>query len=176
MLDISTHSLTRRLTGRTQDLYVFPNISTHSLTRRLTVILNLRAEAILISTHNLTRRLTYVLNVLTDEDLFQLTASRGGWRSFHIFQFFNYHFNSQPHEEADHSINVDRFFNCISTHSLTRRLTKSVQISVDVQCVFQLTASRGGWRLSSARTIFCESFQLTASRGGWQYRGLSVLR
>ena len=37
-MDISTHSLTRRLTGFSNGYFVFNEISTHSLTRRLTAI------------------------------------------------------------------------------------------------------------------------------------------
>ena len=36
------------------------------------------------------------------------------------------YFNSQPHEEADHEqLRRDRHVHVISTHSLTKRLTKS---------------------------------------------------
>ena len=56
--DISTHSLTRRLTA---DGVIGPNtwyISTHSLTRRLT-LQDMRTQVCNdISTHSLTRRLT----------------------------------------------------------------------------------------------------------------------
>ena len=55
---ISTHSLTRRLTIRTTQVYVYVDISTHSLTRRLTFdeVKDLLDDG--ISTHSLTRRLT----------------------------------------------------------------------------------------------------------------------
>ena len=57
-LDISTHSLTRRLTKITVVECDGTYISTHSLTRRLTLC-NTSAESIRrISTHSLTRRLT----------------------------------------------------------------------------------------------------------------------
>ena len=54
------------------------------------------------------------------------------------------YFNSQPHEEADDSSdsNSVNIF-CISTHSLTKRLTLVVFIDLPPQ-VFQLTASRRG--------------------------------
>ena len=54
--NISTHSLTRRLTGYLADDDIFNGISTHSLTRRLTPV---------------------PANFATEET-FQLTASRGG--------------------------------------------------------------------------------------------------
>ena len=56
--DISTHSLTRRLTAggvyHETEFY----ISTHSLTRRLTLLSVTENIYIGISTHSLTRRLT----------------------------------------------------------------------------------------------------------------------
>ena len=99
--NISTHSLTRRLT----DLILLANgqsdISTHSLTRRLTVCLisnssqqenfnsqpHKEADGLLpficrldsISTHSLTRRLTKGASCQGSFEAFQLTASQGGW-------------------------------------------------------------------------------------------------
>ena len=100
--DISTHSLTKRLTsfrryiawfvlfqltasrrgwlpGRNH-LYLHFEISTHSLTKRLTENRPEWSGWWEISTHSLTKRLT--------------------WNSKSIFQIIFY-FNSQPHEEAD---------------------------------------------------------------------------
>ena len=80
------------------------------------------------------------------------------------------HFNSQPHKEADlqpvHLINRSSF---ISTHSLTRRLT-SIYLFWCIPCLFQLTASQGGWRQKQAMTRAMKVFQLTASQGGWRTR------
>ena len=77
---ISTHSLTRRLTGYGQDTITGYTISTHSLTRRLTLRNTSADWGKCISTHSLTRR---------------LTENRFSYRILH-----NY-FNSQPHKEAD---------------------------------------------------------------------------
>ena len=55
------------------------------------------------------------------------------------------YFNSQPHEEADVSLRI--------TH--------------DASKVFQLTASRRGWRERYSLSKTFETFQLTASRRGW---------
>ena len=44
---------------------LLPNISTHSLTRRLTVIEHMKANTNTISTHSLTRRLTITREALT---------------------------------------------------------------------------------------------------------------
>ena len=55
------------------------NISTHSLTRRLTIApLSVMRSTSDISTHSLTRRLTSQISGNNVEELFQLTASQGG--------------------------------------------------------------------------------------------------
>ena len=128
-MSISTHSLTRRLTFTpfysTEEPSDFnsqphkeadgfprtsatPNvvISTHSLTRRLT---DFYIEALTrksISTHSLTRRLTVTSSTST---------------------IATYHFNSQPHKEADGLMLIMILdWKIISTHSLTRRLTCNI--------------------------------------------------
>ena len=53
------------------------------------------------------------------------------------------HFNSQPHKEADPFYVVYRTASDISTHSLTRRLTRFLNDAVRLNA-FQLTASQGG--------------------------------
>ena len=97
---------------------------------------------------------------------FQLTASQGGWRISDLYDSPYKYFNSQPHKEADKlqslGLVVRRYFNsqphkeadlckcqsktrcCISTHSLTRRLTLLRELFM-ICSVFQLTASQGGW-------------------------------
>ena len=77
---ISTHSLTRRLTGWSLQLITLRSISTHSLTRRLTP---------LVGGH-------------PGGQTFQLTASQGGWHcEVKKKQHGIMYFNSQPHKEAD---------------------------------------------------------------------------
>ena len=78
--DISTHSLTRRLTESPNGYVLGKIISTHSLTRRLTIKAIQELSAMVISTHSLTRRLT------------------SGSQSINK-RYEN--FNSQPHKEAD---------------------------------------------------------------------------
>ena len=78
---ISTHSLTKRLTPSNSPLSSLSFISTHSLTKRLTIIFIHFNETVNISTHSLTKRLTMDDNVQKNLDsVFQLTASRRGWR------------------------------------------------------------------------------------------------
>ena len=75
---ISTHSLTRRLTGSGTNSVVGDGISTHSLTRRLTTRFDEGNWKLRISTHSLTRRLTSLTDHLIRSPQFQLTASQGG--------------------------------------------------------------------------------------------------
>ena len=70
---------------------------------------------------------------------FQLTASRRGWQDSFSGLVKQGNFNSQPHEEADEMIMYSVTLICISTHSLTKRLT------VFFNRYFELTASRRGW-------------------------------
>ena len=79
-------------------------ISTHSLTKRLTVIASPPCNSLIISTHSLTKRLTNWQDGLLMRQIFQLTASRRGWREWSSNFFYGI---------------------CISTHSLTKRLTRS---------------------------------------------------
>ena len=102
--------------------------------------------------------------------VFQLTASRRGWRPvllhsscrvsyfnsqpyeeadrmFFLLGEVNENFNSQPHEEADDSGTCSVNLSDISTLSLTKRLTLG-RLKERMLTVFQLTASRRGWRSS----------------------------
>ena len=138
--------------------------------------------------------LTQQVNSIT-EDAFQLTSSRRGWHCNLRFCFGSFYFNSHPHEEDD---NVSRFLNpslYISTHILTKRMTKmfvyiisSTSISTHiltkrmtvsyhlgkVPLLFQLTSSRRGWPYFSGFVIVTIPFQLTSSRRGWLYNQYHV--
>ena len=127
--EISTHSLTRRLTLTYIRLYSIFVISTHSLTRRLTPVGPCGPMILPISTHSLTRRLT-VLPALSS------------WKAEY--------FNSQPHKEADSTAHHRADTIDISTHSLTRRLTND-NLNGAVTLLFQLTASQGGWHTRRSR-------------------------
>ena len=142
---ISTHSLTKRLTGGRKTPPWTRNISTHSLTKRLTAFwttwqldhrhfnsqpheeadwgLENPVAADDISTHSLTKRLTITTKFTRPLKEFQLTASRRGWRKSPGPGSSCFHFNSQPHEEADLLGRSFLRLCLISTHSLTKRLT-----------------------------------------------------
>ena len=146
-IEISTHSLTRRLTTSILENFISRDISTHSLTRRLTACWKRRRQWLChfnsqphkeadnrrrsntipienISTHSLTRRLTFfgsgsqlILIISTHSLTRRLTTA---WQT----TWYDHH---------------------ISTHSLTRRLTNVGYLSLP-RLAFQLTASQGGWR------------------------------
>ena len=122
------------------------NISTHSLTRRLTNNATINNISFVISTHSLTRRLTSVCFSICFNTLYfnsQPHKEADLLILFFIFslQYFNSqphkeaddlsrvlkinrkHFNSQPHKEADMDSATSSSLKNISTHSLTRRLT-----------------------------------------------------
>ena len=81
--------------------------------------------------------------------LFQLTASRRGWPAQPKRHRLGKHFNSQPHEEADlQAYACTDGLKQISTHSLTKRLTSCKHGKFCI-LLFQLTASRRGWRQSN---------------------------
>ena len=145
--DISTHSLTRRLTICPRGMVVWRNISTHSLTRRLTAIVRAQRIAYVISTHSLTRRLT-------------CTGKCGRKRSRN--------FNSQPHKEADVWTGDSVRHKVLYFNSQPHKEADSqLSAQINEQVAFQLTASQGGWPTSRITLDTIPVFQLTASQGGW---------
>ena len=150
MLVISTHSLTKRLTIENFYNLQRTGISTHSLTKRLTHQVNIyffflfyfnsqpheEADAIRKYENN-----NYRLFQLTASRrgwhskvvcccaifIFQLTASRRGWLYPSCNNSLLSNFNSQPHEEADcGTVTTMKGALYISTHSLTKRLTRNI--------------------------------------------------
>ena len=165
-----------------------------------------------ISTHSLTRRLTEHPIEYIQAMLFQLTASQGGWRIGSNERKYQWYFNSQPHKEADVVARTVLFAyrkfqltasqggwpwtpptvtsrRTISTHSLTRRLTRTAERYHRSGCIstHSLTRRLTGKRIAGSQqssisthsltrrlTSICENlvemgvFQLTASQGGWR--------
>ena len=142
---ISTHILTKRMTGTMSLLAQLRDISTHILTKRMTVFLKFHWNLVFISTHILTKRMTHETpslfpmvyistHILTKRmtpnpwknitrSIFQLTSSRRGWLHLKWIEAKQQHFNSHPHEEDDGHWN----------HVYSPAF------------VFQLTSSRRGW-------------------------------
>ena len=145
---ISTHSLTRRLTGSGTNSVVGDGISTHSLTRRLTVPTTMtrnivrhfnsqphkEADAGYDTIKSLIAYFNSQPHKEADGSSIKGEIYEGNFNSQPHKEADKYYsdcsssicnFNSQPHKEAD---KVGRKHNrtCrISTHSLTRRLTEN---------------------------------------------------
>ena len=122
--NISTHSLTRRLTGCPGDQGEVIRISTHSLTRRLTLNMYERIARRSISTHSLTRRLT----LFECDEVFYLVD-----------------FNSQPHKEADYMVGLLVFIKLIFQLTASQGGWRWINLKFLEVTTFQLTASQGGW-------------------------------
>ena len=124
----------------------FRKISTHSLTRRLTRWGWITCGSCQYFNSQPHKEADCVFARARISDLeFQLTASQGGWQLSILTMIRARYFNSQPHKEAD-SMLCSPFLRCsISTHSLTRRLTRN-PVNPPTTALFQLTASQGGWR------------------------------
>ena len=103
-----------------------------------------------------------------EDGTFQLTASRRGWRRSLWTFIILWYFNSQPHEEADREVEEyeksQRYFNSQPHEEADSGIPDLIFFIV----VFQLTASRRGWRRSPSLPQGCHLFQLTASRRGWR--------
>ena len=101
-------------------------------------------------------------------DAFQLTASQGGWPRMYREIIENSEFQLTASQGG--WLSGDSLYSgfvSISTHSLTRRLTVFYFIHWAIK-IFQLTASQGGWPDSINSLIQALAFQLTASQGGWR--------
>ena len=114
--NISTHSLTKRLTQRTT--ISAKNGRAFQLTasrRGWPIQCSAGGRTIQISTHSLTKRLTAMEAAETTHKIFQLTASRRGWLYCSSPSGALDYFNSQPHEEADllevSCYQIDQYFN-----------------------------------------------------------------
>ena len=99
--------------------------------------------------------------------VFQLTSSRGGWLRFGLVLQSLAHFNSHPHEEDDSTSEaIAEYREHFNSHPHEEDDEKN-PASVNALEIFQLTSSRGGWRIRLRSGLFPVIFQLTSSRGGW---------
>ena len=168
------------------------HISTHSLTKRLTVR---RASNSSGSWKHFNSQpheeadISYT-GKATGKSAFQLTASRRGWRSVAFIVCSSDLFQLTASRRGwQHVLHVLNLLICISTHSLTKRLTyfkaggkppsyiSTHSLTKRLTCHgtrhrytnrFQLTASRRGWRSPDSFNLPLCVFQLTASRRGWR--------
>ena len=130
----------------------------------------------------------YVVSIYFIIDIFQLTSSRRGWPPLGMEHSHPKHFNSHPHEEDDcfsltftheheyfnshpHEEDDDIFYGDsadwdISTHILTKRMTKMLTNSYKMNNISTHILTK---RMTQQEAIlFCiEKFQLTSSRRGW---------
>ena len=157
------------MTERAYDFTHVVNISTHILTKRMTGFLPVLWWHGIISTHILTKRMTFSLSsTVSSNDAFQLTSSRRGWHALeHYSQHFSKNFNSHPHEEDDFISTPFSGGNYISTHILTKRMTTRIFVQIRI-LRFQLTSSRRGWLFYFSYIFGIFIFQLTSSRRGWR--------
>ena len=122
-----------------------------------------------ISTHTLTWSVTDLPPRKIRLRLFQLTRSRGAWRHERKKRHDTRYFNSHAHVERDFGVQVSlicmNYFNShahverdainwfhrkniqISTHTLTWSVTFQKFFVSKLNMTFQLTRSRGAWRV-----------------------------
>ena len=110
----------------TEDIKSIRKFQLTSSRRGWLVLSYMTASLSRISTHILTKRMTWFqCNHILLHWLFQLTSSRRGWRKKYLRYCECYYFNSHPHEEDDRHIWALERLLWISTHILTKRMTKS---------------------------------------------------
>ena len=95
--------------------------------------------------------------MLQSSQLFQLTSSRRGWQKVLNYIGAEWYFNSHPHEEDDHLKRTYKEKRYISTHILTKRMTKAIE-KIPYFGLFQLTSSRRGWRFSKILALIAVHF------------------
>ena len=123
-LFISTHTLTWSVTSSAGNMTYGKIISTHTLTWSVTGWRRKRRNWMQISTHTLTWSVTSEFDIILIWALFQLTRSRGAWRTENMGCVNMVYFNSHAHVERDSlsGIPADRI--AISTHTLTWSVTQ----------------------------------------------------
>ena len=102
--------------------------------------------------------------------VFQLTTSRGGRQKVITCFSQQGYFNSRPHEEVDKYRKSAGQFNCISTHDLTRRSTRSCKKGKQMSNISTHDLTRRSTHRKQKRKV-ANIFQLTTSRGGRQLSG-----
>ena len=194
MFLISTHSLTKRLTSdiwHTEFFHRYFNSQPHeeadnpcqhrknnifvfqlTASRRGWLSFYTFADIVNgISTHSLTKRLTAGVTGHWDETSnfnsqpHEEADSFPGWPKHDL-----YYFNSQPHEEADVWFLVLWCNRIISTHSLTKRLTRWFYWKFQMENYFNSQPHEEADDKFGVIPQGCTLFQLTASRRGWLRR------
>ena len=128
-----------------QFFQLIPEISTHSLTRRLTISRQGNYHMYIFQlTASQGGWLIYIY-IKAILGLFQLTASQGGWRlTRYCAVLHDFYFNSQPHKEAD-SVSIQCIFRHGNFNSQPHKEADTSFRFLYTFASFQLTASQGGW-------------------------------
>ena len=131
-----------------QFFQLIPEISTHSLTRRLTISRQGNYHMYIFQlTASQGGWLIYIY-IKAILGLFQLTASQGGWRlTRYCAVLHDFYFNSQPHKEAD-SVSIQCIFRHGNFNSQPHKEADTSFRFLYTFASFQLTASQGGWPAS----------------------------
>ena len=170
--------------------YQWINISTHILTKRMTTRIFQKNWNFLfqltssrrgwqiptteywwlvdISTHILTKRMTAEPCSCECCEEFQLTSSRRGWLHEIGKTTLDVNFNSHPHEEDDHSYLYYEEDSPISTHILTKRMTRRQEVIDYVINISTHILTKRMTLLTMQKNITM-LFQLTSSRRGWHW-------
>ena len=151
-------------------------ISTHILTKRMTGDRDRSAEDGRISTHILTKRMTRKLinrswcigyfNSHPHEEDDRIRRQPSEWYRY---------FNSHPHEEDD---GVSPQFIRVAMHFNSHPHEEDDAERPDLRHrtePFQLTSSRRGWPFIRLFSTAIFSFQLTSSRRGWHFGSVYVV-
>ena len=123
---ISTHILTKRMTGIIPCRFSFPDISTHILTKRMTVLQRTEKFKLSFQLTSSRRgwRRCFIIIWCYEQKLFQLTSSRRGWPERPDLRHRTEPFQLTSSRRGWHKKTVFlcyKFF--ISTHILTKRMT-----------------------------------------------------
>ena len=166
---ISTHILTKRMTGThaaSSLCMVFQLTSSRRGWRSWCCSYEL---CNCISTHILTKRMTLSPFFKMYVKIFQLTSSQRGWLFAYFSLFWIKTFQLTSSRRGWHWKHLQAIQKSeISTHILTKRMTRKCRRGSYGMEQFQLTSSRRGWPTTLRNRKQHRTFQLTSSRRGWR--------
>ena len=146
---------------------VFFKISTHILTKRMTDGFPTFCILCVISTHILTKRMTTLQQLVRlSERYFNSHPHEEDDGIYNQSCGLQNYFNSHPHEEDDIIQDFPAPSGNISTHILTKRMTKSLRIYRGGSIYFNSHPHEEDDHVSIIRILHTLIFQLTSSRRG----------
>ena len=157
----------RDIWERWRGLRVPLEISTHTLTWSVTNCASNMLNPLLISTHTLTWSVTEEIFAEYCKERFQLTRSRGAWRSAAVVNFQPCQFQLTRSRGAWRSyLHRPLHEGNFNSHAhVERDVLFGTYLQTKIR--FQLTRSRGAWPAYSVIEPTLQKFQLTRSRGAW---------